>query len=206
MKSLLSFFSSSQKRALHQGAAAGGVSKSKSHTLSERVWHDLGKAYYLFDTLKLSYYSHLGNVTIEKISPSSIEALISENLPHIFGGEQGQYQLSICAITKQRSGDAMRTKAIANAATLRVRKSQTQALFLDPELGLDRAAGTQVQYEFKRGVKRMNNLSVHQFIAQLEEANHLFKQEFSVHSGIKSDNFDALFSENELQSLARFGA
>lgn len=170
----------------------------------KQVWQAQSDVYYLFDTIKLCYRSSSGQVTIEQIPLDDLKAVIYSHIPLIADGES--YSVSVCAVGSEVCGNKRRVKAIANAAIFRARAQTSQALIQAPDLPLDRVFDELTQFDFKRGVQRYNNISLMDFIMQLKSKNESTNSLGMHNSGIKSDNFNSLFSESELRSLRKFGA
>ena len=170
---------------------------------SNTPWQSQYGVYYLLDTIKLCYRSVVGEVTIEKIPLAQLNDVVKTNLPLIAEGES--YSVSVCAVSTETYGEHTRTKAIANAALFRARAKNSQALLQDAGLPLDRVADELTQYDFKRGITRLNNISLIEFIEQLKQANKQALAEGRHRAGIKSENFDSLFSESEQMTLRKYG-
>ncbi len=181
--------------------------KGQSDKVSQKfkqVWQAQSDVYYLFDTIKLCYRSSSGQVTIEQIPLDDLKAVIYSHIPLIADGES--YSVSVCAVGSEVCGNKRRVKAIANAAIFRARAHTSQALIQAPDWPLDRVFDELTQFDFEKGVQRYNNISLMDFIMQLQSKNESTNSLGIHNSGIKSDNFNSLFSESELRSLRKFGA
>ena len=198
MRNLLALF-----RKINLSKAA--VAEYQAHSIKSRKanWQSQYGVYYLLDTIKLCYRSVVGEVTIEKIPLAQLNDVVKTNLPLIAEGES--YSVSVCAVSTETYGEHTRTKAIANAALFRARAKNSQALLQDAGLPLDRVADELTQYDFKRGITRLNNISLIEFIEQLKQANKQALAEGRHRAGIKSENFDSLFSESEQMTLRKYG-
>ncbi|PAJ74769.1 hypothetical protein CJF42_08800 [Pseudoalteromonas sp. NBT06-2] len=169
-------------------------------------WQDCGDIFYLLDTLKLTYESTEGLVTIEKLSKESLNDLMGGQLPLLEKIQTSQcITLSVCAVSLQNLANKKRTKAISDAAFLRLFKDrglQSQAQFHHPELPLDNKADALTRYDFKRGINTVYDLSLSSFITVLTKKNADYISKFGRNSSVKSDNFDRIFTNYELQKVS----
>jgi len=169
-------------------------------------WLDCGDIFYLLDTLKLTYESTEGLITIEKLSQDSLNCLMRGKLPSLEKIHTSDcITLSVCAVSLQNSANKKRIKAIADAAFIRLfigTGLQSQAQFHHADLPLDNKAGALTQYDFKRGINTIYDLSLSSFITVLANKNSAYTNKFGRNSSVKSDNFDRIFSSYELQKVS----
>ena len=184
-------------------------SKQSSNTLIIKnkieQWQDSGDIYYLLDTIKLTYESEEGLITIEKLSQQSFDSLMKGELPL---SNQVQISdcmtLSVCAVSQQHLATQNRTKAIANAALFRVfpkAKLQSQAQFQHAQLPLDSKLNALTRYNFKRGINTVYGLTLKNFIKTLTIKNNAYIAKHGNKSSINSDNFESIFTNYELERL-----
>ena len=177
------------------------------------IWEDTGQVYYLENTLKLTYQSNSGLITLEKLSMSElpnvikdIELLPSSSPLAIANIEQQQsaFNISICGVTWQKNEHTTRIKAISDAALLRSQTacfSKSQAIFRHATLLEHDDFMTSSMAHPKRGMHIYNRVSVEQFIQQIVAANARISSELRKTVLIKSDNFDRPFTEHETAQI-----
>lgn len=102
----------------------------KPQTIS--LWEDTGKVFYIENTLKLTYESNSGSITLEKLSMQALPDLINnisllpENSPLAIkntANQKSAFNISLCGVTWQKNANATRIKAIPDAALLRMPNS-----------------------------------------------------------------------------------
>jgi hypothetical protein len=188
-----------------------GINKHEITVVQETktsIWRDTGQVYYLLNTLKLSYESEYGAVTFENLNVSSLTALLAElqNTQHthlkqkVTAGQTFAYSISLCGVTWEEHQDSTRVKAIAEAAMLRSTQNdfvRSQAVFkhqslLEHDDILNAPTATN-----KAGVFTYSNVSIKQFVAQLEHTNATISQDLRRRINVQPDNFKRLFSERE---------
>ena len=171
------------------------------------LWRDCGDIYYLLDTLKLTYESTQGLITIEKFPQESLRHLIKGKLPLLDQLEIAEcITLSVCAVSLQHLKSKKRTKAIANAAFLQFFKHsglQSQAQFQHADLPIDGKADALTCFDFKRGIHISYGLSLKNFIAVLINKNAHYVKKFGKNStSVKADNFQIVFTNHELAKFS----
>ena len=172
------------------------------------LWQDCGDIYYLLDTLKLTYESTQGLITIEKLPQESIRNLMKGKLPLLEQLEIAEcITLSVCAVSLQNLESKTRTKAIANAAFLRLFKHsglQSQAQFQHADLPIDNKADALTRFDFKRGINISYGLSLKNFITALINKNENYVKKFGKNSSsVTADNFQAVFTHHELAKFSK---
>ena len=171
------------------------------------LWQDCGDIYYLLDTLKLTYESTQGLITIEKLPQESLRNLMKGKLPLLDKLEIAEcITLSVCAVSLQNFESKKRTKAIANAAFLQFFKHsglQSQAQFQHADLPTDNKADALTRYDFKRGIHISYGLSLKKFITVLINKNANYVKKFGKSSSsVKADNFHIVFTNHELAKFS----
>ena len=201
---MLSKIRSLLKRQKH---SVSSIATLKRHTVS--VWEDTGEVFYLENTLKLTYQSNNGTVTMEKLPLESIGGVLRtiDNMPSgsplgrlTVANQDSAYSLSLCAVTWQTNQNSVRVKAIADAAILRSSTacfSQSQAVFRHAFL-LEHDDLLSVSLNSaKEGVFTYNRVSVEDFSAQITQANAKLSDRFRKAINVQKDNFDSAFTEHE---------
>lgn len=181
----------------------------ESHYTS--LWQDTGEVMYLFDTIKLSFESEVGEVTFEKLKPEDVATILADienaNSPamrqKITAEQTAEIRISICGISWQTHNGQIRAKAIPEAAVLRSTSadfSHSQAVFKHADLiaNLDREL---LFLPNQSNVFRYNDVSVEAFIEQLETINARFSQNKDNLICLNKANYDAPFSEHEQDTL-----
>lgn len=181
----------------------------ESHYTS--LWQDTGEVMYLFDTIKLSFESEVGEVTFEKLKPEDVASILADieqaNSPamrqKITAEQTAEIRISICGISWQTHNGQIRAKAIPEAAVLRSTSadfSHSQAVFKHADLiaNLDREL---LFLPNQTNVFRYNDVSVKAFIEQLETINARFSQNKDNLICLNKANYDAPFSEHEQDTL-----
>lgn len=177
------------------------------------IWQDTGQVYYLENTVKLTYTSNSGVMTLEKLSlnelPDVINALdampTGSPLARATVAEQDDaYVLSVCGVTWQKSQDSVRIKALPEAALLRSKThcfTKSQAVFkhaflLEHDDLLTPSVGSK-----KEGVYTYNRISIKEFTQQLERANERIAPPMRKAIPVHSDNFKTAFTEHEQKAI-----
>lgn len=174
-------------------------------------WHHCGHIYYLLSTLKLSYESHCGRVTYEKINLDSLRELCTElqkgdhiapkdtaHLPELFS-------LSVCGVCWEELGSQVRTKAIPEAACIRFENidyTASEAKFqMAYRMTDDGVTPLTNQAGFDKAIRRINNISVFEFLRFLEACNTRIPRHLVSRLAIRSENFDSIFTLTESNFL-----
>jgi len=171
------------------------------------TWQDCGDIYYLLDTLKLTYESSQGLITIEQLPPESLRDLMKGKFPLLQQLESSEcITLSVCAVSLQNFESEKRTKAIANAALFRFFKHsdlQSQAQFQHADLPIDGKIDALTRYDFKRGIHVSYGLSLKKFITVLINKNTYYVKKFGkTPSSVRADNFQTVFTNHELAKFS----
>jgi|TARA_A200000159_G_scaffold162691_1_gene187112 hypothetical protein len=183
------------------------ISSHKNDAVS--IWQDTGQVYYLENTLKLTYTSNSGVMTLEKLSldelPNVIKALdampAGSPLARATVAQQDDaYVVSVCGVTWQKSHDSVRIKALPEAAMLRSKThcfTKSQAVFkhaflLEHDDLLTPSIGSK-----KEGVYTYNRISIEDFAQQLVRANERIAPPMRKSIPVHSDNFKTAFTEHE---------
>ncbi|MCG7496411.1 hypothetical protein MHO82_06020 [Vibrio sp. Of7-15] len=187
--------------------------KGAEKTSQQADWQRCGHIYYLLNTLKLSYESHCGRVTYEKLNFASLHELCAElqkgqyiapketaHLPELFS-------LSVCGVCWEEFGAQVRTKAIPEAACIRfenIEYSASEAKFqMAYRMTDDGVTPLCNQAGFDKAVRRINNISVAEFIRFLEACNTRIPRNLVNKLGIRSENFDSVFTLTESHLLEK---
>lgn len=185
--------------------------KGAEKTSQQASWHHCGHIYYLLSTLKLSYESHCGRVTYEKINLDSLRELCTElqkgdhiapkdtaHLPELFS-------LSVCGVCWEELGSQVRTKAIPEAACIRFENidyTASEAKFqMASRMTDDGVTPLTNQTGFDKAIRRINNISVFEFIRFLEACNTRIPRHLVSRLAIRSENFDSIFTLTESNFL-----
>ena len=189
------------------------IGKAAEKASPQANWQCCGHIYYLLDTLKLTYESHCGRVTYEKLNLESLHELCNElqrgryiapkytaHLPEIFS-------LSVCGVCWEELGSQVRTKAIPDAACIRFESIDhvaSEAKFqMSYRLSDDGMTPLANQAGFDRAVRRVTNISVSEFIRFLKACNTHIPQHFVSKLAIRSENFDSIFTPTESHLLSQ---
>lgn len=177
---------------------------------SQSLWQDTGEMFYLLDTLKLTYKSDVGLVTLEQLSLESIQQVI-ENLletedslrisPLINCSNQACINVSVCGVTWQELEGKRRVKAVKDAAFLQLKPAkvvESRALFQHCELVCGDGVTPLPEQGKKYGVFKYFNLSFEQFFKQLEHCNQGLPHNLTRSIPISRHNFDCVFTDNQL--------
>lgn len=175
-----------------------------SNRSNDAQWRQSGHVYYLLNTLKLSYESQSGRVTYEKINLDSLHALCSElqqgrcTAPKETACLPELFSLSVCGVCWDEMGTQVRTKAIPEAACIRfenIEYSASEAKFqMSYRMTDDGVTPLADQAGFDKAIRRVNNISVAEFIRFLRVCNSQVPQRLISKLSIRSENFDAIFT------------
>lgn len=185
--------------------------EASEKTSQQANWQHCGHIYYLLNTLKLSYESHCGRVTYEKLNLDSLHELCAElqrgqhiaprgmaHLPELFS-------LSVCGVCWEELGTQIRTKAIPEAACIRfenIEYTASEAKFqMSYRMSDDGVTPLVNQAGFDRAVRRINNISVSEFIHFLQTCNSHIPRHLISKLAIRSENFDSVFTLTESHFL-----
>lgn len=186
-------------------------SKAPEKSEPRAHWQRSGHIYYLLDTLKLSYESHCGRVTYEKISVDSLHELCDELVrgrqiaPRETAHVPELFSLSVCGVCWEELGSQIRTKAIPEAACLRfenIEHTASEAKFqMVDRMTDDGVTPLAHQFGFDKAIRRVNNISVDEFIQFLKKCNTHIPGHLVNKLAIRSENFDSVFTLTESHLL-----
>jgi len=177
------------------------------------LWEDTGQVYYLENTLKLTYQSKSGAITMEKLSLESLAEVIKEiesrpassPLARVSVANQVlAYAISVCAVTWQKRDDSIRLKAIPDAAILRSATgcfSRSQAIFRHAFLLEHDDLLSPSLSSAKAGVYTYNRVSITDFTAQIEQANARLGARYRRAISVNPENFDSAFTTHESEVI-----
>jgi hypothetical protein len=176
------------------------------------IWRDTGQVYYFLNTLKLSYESDYGSVTFENLTLDSLTSLLSElhdtQQSHlkqkVTAGQTFAFNISLCGVTWEENADSIRVKAIAEAAMLRAVNSdfaRSQAVFKHESFLEHNDILNAPSISNNGGVYTYSNISIEQFVEQLEHANSTISNNLKRRINVQPENFRQLFSEHEKMVL-----
>ena len=181
------------------------------------LWKDTGQVYYLENTLKLTYQSNAGKITIEKLSMTSLPQVLAElqaldTVSTLARKETANqvdaFSVSVCGVTWQTAdnGQSVRIKALPEAATLRsptacFTKSQAifkHAFMLEHDDLLTPASLS------KPGIFTYNRISLNDFISQLALANEKLANGQKATVSVGHQNFETAFTDHEQSIIEKF--
>ena len=181
------------------------------------LWKDTGQVYYLENTLKLTYQSNAGKITIEKLSMTSLPQVLAElqaldTVSTLARKETANqvdaFSVSVCGVTWQTAdnGQSIRIKALPEAATLRsptacFTKSQAifkHAFMLEHDDLLTPASLS------KPGIFTYNRISLNDFISQLALANEKLANGQKSTVLVGHQNFETAFTDHEQSNIEQF--
>ena len=179
------------------------------------VWHDTGQVYYLENTLKLTYQSKSGPITIEKLSLNAIAEVLTQlqaldaSSPlsrQEVANQTDAFNISICGVTWQKSSDGSTTriKALPEAALLRSPTacfSKSQAVFKHAFLLEHDDLLTPTTSSGRPGVFTYNRISIAEFTQQIAAANARLSGKDKPAITVGFDNFNTAFTEHEQQTI-----
>ncbi|MFD3389610.1 hypothetical protein [Alteromonas macleodii] len=181
------------------------------------LWKDTGQVYYPENTLKLTYQSNAGKITIEKLSMASLPQVLAElqaldavsTLARKETANQvDAFSVSVCGVTWQTAdnGQSIRIKALPEAATLRsptacFTKSQAifkHAFMLEHDDLLTPASLS------RPGIFTYNRISLNDFINQLALANEKLANGQKATVSVGHQNFETAFTDHEQSIIEQF--
>ena len=179
------------------------------------VWHDTGQVYYLENTLKLTYQSKSGPITIEKLSFNAVADVLAQlqalNASSPLSRQQvanqtDAFNISVCGVTWQKSSDgtSTRIKALPEAALLRSPTacfSKSQAVFKHAFLLEHDDLLSPITSSGRAGVYTYNRISIAEFTQQLVAANARLVSKDRHKITVGFDNFNTAFTEHEQQAI-----
>lgn len=179
------------------------------------VWHDTGQVYYLENTLKLTYQSKSGPITIEKLSLHAVADVLAQlqaldaSSPlsrQEVANQTDAFSISVCGVTWQKSSDgtSTRIKALPEAALLRSPTacfSKSQAVFKHAFLLEHDDLLTPTTSSGHAGVYTYNRISIAEFTQQLAAANARLASKDRRKITVGFDNFNTAFTEHEQQAI-----
>lgn len=179
------------------------------------VWHDTGQVYYLENTLKLTYQSKSGPITIEKLSFNTVADVLAQlqalNASSPLSRQQvanqtDAFNISVCGVTWQKSSDgtSTRIKALPEAALLRSPTacfSKSQAVFKHAFLLEHDDLLSPTTSSGRAGVYTYNRISIAEFTQQLVAANARLVSKDRHKITVGFDNFNTAFTEHEQQAI-----
>ncbi|APD86792.1 hypothetical protein BM527_12200 [Alteromonas sp. Mex14] len=175
------------------------------------IWRDTGQVYYLENTLKLTYQSNSGAITIEKVSLESLPRVLKElqnldvNSPlarQEVANQTDAFYVSVCGVTWQRSSDGnnVRIKALPEAAVLRSPTAcftKSQAVFKHAFMLEHDDLLSPTSSSSKPGIYTYNRISIADFTEQLKRSNAQIAPSHKAKVGIQYENFKSAFTEHE---------
>ena len=196
----------------HFKARDAEIAHSNNHTGDAvSIWHDTGQVYYLENTLKLTYQSNSGAITIEKVSLESLPRVLKElqnldvNSPlarQEVANQTDAFYVSVCGVTWQRSSDGnnVRIKALPEAAVLRSPTAcftKSQAVFKHAFMLEHDDLLSPTSSSNKPGIYTYNRISIADFTEQLKRSNAQIASPHKAKVGIQYENFKSAFTEHE---------
>lgn len=179
--------------------------------LATSVWRDTGNIFYLENTLKLTYQGKYGKITVENVHLDNLPVILADIAQQQsqfmqqadVAGQKDALYISVCAVTWQTDGQSTRIKAVPEAAILRSstpRFERTQAVFKH-EFMLEHDDLLSLTSTQKEGVFTYPNISLPQFVRQIELANAAVAPDYRRQLSVKQDNFATAFTEHETQVI-----
>ena len=174
------------------------------------IWRDTGQVYYLENTIKLTYQSKAGAVTIEKLSIDRLHEVVKElqalnensTLARAeVANQTDAFNISVCGVTWQKSedGKSVRIKALPEAALLRSPTAcftKSQAVFKHAFM-LEHDDLLTPSTSGKPGIHTYNRISINQFTQQLANANARLAPTEKKKITVGFDNFSTAFTAHE---------
>jgi len=181
------------------------------------LWRDTGQVYYLENTIKLTYQSKAGAVTIEKLSLDRLHDVVRElqalNESSTLArsevaNQTDAFNISVCGVTWQKSedGKSVRIKALPEAALLRSPTAcftKSQAVFKHAFM-LEHDDLLTPSSSGKPGIYTYNRISINQFTEQLANANARISPAERKKITVGFDNFSTAFTEHEQSIIDTF--
>jgi hypothetical protein len=187
------------------------VVKNSNEAVS--LWQDTGQVYYLENTIKLTYTSNSGEITLEKLTVDGLRSAVQaidampDHSPFARANVANQddaFVISICGVTWQKKNDSVRIKAIPEAALLRSKTAcfgKSQAVFRHA-LALEHDdLLTPAPASGQGGAFTYNRISLAAFTDQIARANARItpKGKHAITVGV--DNFSTAFTEHEQRAI-----
>lgn len=182
--------------------------------LKESIWRDTGQVYYMTNTLKLSYETKFGPVTYENLTleslPQLLEELSASDNPLLqqkeTADQKDAFVISMCGVTWEENENSTRVKAITEAAMLRSVQSdfkKSQAVFKHEYFLEHNDVLNAPSLSNNKGVFTYANISIEEFVTQIELANTHISADLKRRISVQPDNFKSLFSIAEEQALGK---
>lgn len=182
--------------------------------VKESIWRDTGQVYYMTNTLKLSYETKFGPVTYENLTLESLPQLLQElsasDNPLLqqkeTADQKDAFVISMCGVTWEENKNSTRVKAITEAAMLRSVQSdfkKSQAVFKHEYFLEHNDVLNAPSLSNNKGVFTYANISIEEFVAQIELANTHISADLKRRISVQPDNFKSLFSAAEEQALGK---
>lgn len=182
------------------------------------LWKDTGQVYYLENTLKLTYQSNAGAITLEKIALDDLPEILHQlqsvdaNSPLArkeVANQTDAFSVSVCGVTWQTSenGDSVRIKALPEAAALRSPTAcfaKSQAIFKHAFMLEHDDLLTPISSSNKPGIFIYNRISIGDFTKQIARANARLAPAQKAKVAIGQDNFSSAFTEHEQSAIEQF--
>lgn len=185
------------------------TSVTNKHDEAISLWQDTGQVYYLENTLKLTYASENGEVTLEKLTVEGIRNVIAaidampEGSPLArsrVANQDDAFVISICGVTWQKKGDSVRIKAIPEAALLRSKTacfSKSQAVFRHAQSLEHDDLLTSASAGGQDGAFTYNRISLVAFTDQIARANARIAPKGKHAITVRGENFSTAFTDHE---------
>lgn len=185
----------------------------KSSNEAVSLWQDTGQVYYLENTIKLTYTSNSGEITLEKLTVDGLRSAVQtiDAMPDdspfarsTVANQDDAFVISICGVTWQKNDCSVRIKAIPEAALLRSKTacfSKSQAVFRHAVALEHDDVLTQSSVAGQGGAFTYNRVSLAAFTDQIARANSRIapKGKHAITVGV--DNFSTAFTEHEQQAI-----
>lgn len=195
------------KRLINRPSQRSSIIRSSDEAIS--LWQDTGQVYYLENTIKLTYTSNSGEITLEKLTidglRSAVQAIdaMPDNSPFARANVANQddaFVISICGVTWQKNDNSVRIKAIPEAALLRSKTacfSKSQAVFRHALLLEHDDLLTPVSAGGQGGAFTYNRISLAAFTDQIARSNARIAPKGKYAITVGGDNFSTAFTEHE---------
>lgn len=182
--------------------------------VKESIWRDTGQVYYMTNTLKLSYETKFGPVTYENLTLEALPQLLKElnasDNPLLqqkeTADQKDAFVISMCGVTWEENENSTRVKAITEAAMLRSVQSdfkKSQAVFKHEYFLEHNDVLNAPSLSNNKGVFTYANISIEEFVTQIELANSQISADLKRRISVQPDNFKTLFSAAEEQVLGK---
>ncbi|MET1218216.1 MAG: hypothetical protein ABWW63_01130 [Glaciecola sp.] len=178
------------------------------------IWRDTGQVYYLENTLKITYQSQYGKMTLEQVKLADVVKILKDiqknEAQYIqqaeVAGQKDAICISVCAVTWQTNGETTRIKAIPEGAMLRSQHAnffRTQAVFKH-EFALEHDDLLTSNALIKPGWFTYMGISVEQFLLQIRKSNLAISPAFKRLVSVNAENFAETFTDNEKGQVMPF--